>query len=177
MLNKNFILLALCVFCFATAIPSIADHLKAEERSDLADGGIVISKSFKTNRFVYKSIGGNTTVKGKEKKRKWWCAWLCTRRTEKKAERITIQNTYFAKSLTGVFTNQQGTPLECLDSASCTQKEWEVGVLPSITFPGEIGEVEIVGVQSRHTVQVDNAFFSAVTEKGEVPDADASNVE
>jgi hypothetical protein len=154
---------------------SFANHLNSVEEDDLDDGGIRKSKSWKTNLFVYKSIGGETTVKGKEKKRKWWCVWLCKRRVDKNAELIVIQNTYFSEISPGVFSNAQKAPKQCQDSSSCKQSEWAVGGAIKIPFPGG-GTIDnllpIDGVITRHEIMVDGQTFVEMTAKGKHPEPD-----
>jgi hypothetical protein len=142
----------------------------------LSDGGLVVSKSFKTNLLVYYSIGGRTDVKGKEQKRKWWCLWLCKRRVDKNAERITISNTYFSEVTPGVFAVLERDPKTCNNASSCEQKEWAAGVGIKLQFPegGTSpttvgGLLPVDGVITRHDILVDGRTISAVTSVGKHP--------
>ena len=72
-----------------------------------------------TNYFLYRSIGGETYLKGKEQERQWWCVWLCKRNVDKKADSIIVENTYYAEVIPGVFASQQ-MATTCTNSASCT---------------------------------------------------------
>lgn len=153
----------------------MADHPNSIDTA-LNDGGLVVSKSFQTNLLVYRSIGGRTDVKGKEQKRKWWCVWLCKRRVDKNAERITISNTYFSEITPGVFAVLQRDPKTCNDASSCEQKEWAVGVGIKLQFPGggtsptTVSELlPVDGVITRHEILVDGRPISAVTSVGKHP--------
>jgi hypothetical protein len=151
-------------------------HLPSSINTPLSDGGLAVSTSFKTNLLVYRSIGGRTDVKGKEQKRKWWCVWLCKRRVEKKAERITISNTYFSEITPGVFAVLERDPKTCNNASSCEQKEWAVGVGIKLQFPAggtspttadELLPVD--GVITRHEILVDGQLISAATAAGKHP--------
>ena len=138
----------------------------------------MVSHSFKTNFGIYRSIGGGTDVKGKEQKRKWWCVWLCTRRVDKKAERITIANTYFHEITPGVFATLTRDPKSCTNTSSCEQKEWAVGVGMKLEFPGGGGSPTTVsgllpvdGVVTTHEVVVSGQTFSVSTSVGKHPAA------
>ena len=151
-------------------------HYPSSIDTPLSDGGLVVSKSFKTNLLVYRSIGGRTDVKGKAKKRKWWCLWLCKRRVEKNAERITISNTYFSEITPGVFAVLERDPKTCNNASSCEQKEWAVGVGIKLQFPAggtsptTVSELlPVDGVISRHEILVDGRLISAVTSAGKHP--------
>lgn len=153
-----------------------ADHGGRRETS-LEDGGLVISTSWKSNYLVYRSIGGETTAKGKETKRKWWCAWLCKQRVGKKAQRIQIANTYFSEVSPGVFASLEREPKVCTNAESCKQNEWAVGVGIKLNFPNggspSPGQVEgllpVDGVITRHIVQVDDRTITATTSAGKHP--------
>ncbi|MEX0644608.1 MAG: hypothetical protein WD076_04815 [Parvularculaceae bacterium] len=156
-------------------IPALGSHAPAKVEEALSDGGLRHSESFKTNYYIYKSIGGETWLKGKEKKRKWWCAWLCKRRVDKKAELITIHNTYYAEVSPGFFSSIERLKT-CANAASCKQKEWSIGVGVKLPFPGESGsptpsptELPIDGVITRHTIKVDGQEFSIETSYGKHP--------
>jgi len=171
MMMKKLHLFGVLLFLLSIATPALGDHISSKSPRDLENGGLIESKSFKSNWFVYKSIGGNTSVKSKVKKRKWWCAWLCKRRKDKKAELIQIQNTYFAKFDSGLFSEPIVEAIkQCRNAASCTDKKSAGGILPSISFPGDFGSIEIVGVVTRHTITVDGQSFTALTAKGDHPD-------
>ncbi len=126
----------------AIALPAIvaADHAPSKQKLDLDDGGYRESKSFKSNWGVYRSIGGNTRIKGKKKKRKWYCGWLCKVRVDKKAESITITNVYYSELSPGVFVESAPIQKTCEDTASCTLKESAAGFNITMRFPnGENG--------------------------------------
>lgn len=89
--------LAALVISLGVSSLLLADHPRSME-TPLNDGGIALSESFKSDLLIYKSIGGRTEVKGKEEERQWWCVWLCKRRVDKKAERITVFTPIFRKS-------------------------------------------------------------------------------
>jgi len=140
------------------------------------DGGLVESESFKNNYFIYKSVGGRTDVKGKEKKRKWWCFYLCKRRVNKDAERITISNTYYAEVATGVFAELPAPPRTCNNTSSCEQKEYAFGAGVKLKFPdGGVSPstiddlLPVDGVITRHEILVDGRPIVAVTSKGKHP--------
>ena len=152
-------------------------HLPSSIDTPLSDGGLVVSKSFKTNLLVYRSIGGRTDVKGKEQARKWWCLWLCRVRVEKKAERITISNTYFSEITPGVFAVLERESKTCNNASSCEQKEWAVGVGIKLQFPAggtsptTVSELlPVDGVITRHEILVDGRLISAVTSAGKHPE-------
>ncbi|MEM8500947.1 MAG: hypothetical protein AAF542_23235 [Pseudomonadota bacterium] len=157
-----------------TSGSTIANHVDDKYERPLDDGGKYTSKSFKTNFLVYKSIGGSTSVKGKEKKRKWYCVWLCKVRKDKKVQRIVIQNTYYSELSPGNFTLYQEQPKVCENSSSCTQKEWAAGASIKIPFPGG-GTIDnllpIDGVVTRHEIHIEGQQMkSELTSKGKHPD-------
>jgi hypothetical protein len=167
--------LALCVLSLVSSSLLLADPPSSID-TPLNDGGLVVSKSFKTNLVVYSSIGGRTDVKGKEQKRKWWCLWLCKRRVDKKAERITISNTYFSEVTPGVFAVLERDPKICNNASSCEQKEWAAGVGIKLQFPegGTTpttvgGLLPVDGVITKHEILVDGQLISAVTSVGKHP--------
>lgn len=167
--------LAILVLLLGTSSLLLADHPSSIDTA-LDDGGVVVSKSFKTNLLVYRSIGGSTKVQGKEKKRKWWCAWLCKRRVDKDAERITVTNTYYSEVSPGVFAVLQRDPKTCTDTSSCEQKEWAIGLGIKIEFPDGGpspttlgGLLPVDGVITTHEILVDNRSISAVTSVGKHP--------
>lgn len=163
------------VVLFALSSLLLADHPSSID-TPLNDGGLVVSKSFKTNLLVYRSIGGRTDVKGKEQKRKWWCVWLCKQRVDKKAERITISNTYFSEITPGVFAALERDPKTCGNASSCEQKEWALGVGIKLEFPAGGtspttvgGLLPVDGVITRHEILVDGRLISVVTSVGKHP--------
>lgn len=160
------------------AIPILvtANHVPSKEKAALDSGGYRESKSFKSNYLFYRSIGGNTTVKGKKKKRKWTCAWLCKKRVDKKVESITITNYYYSELSPGVFVDSGPVEKVCLNSSSCTLKEWAAGFNISMQFPnGENGGglLPIDGVVTRHRIEIDGELFSVLTAKGKHPEPSA----
>ena len=169
--------LALVVLWLAFSSLLLADHPGSID-TPLSDGGVVASESFKSNYLVYRSIGGSTDVKGKQQKRKWWCAWLCSRRVEKNAERITIRNVYYSEVAPGVFAVLQRDPRTCLDASSCSQKEWAVGVGVKLEFPEGganpatlSGLLPVDGVVSTHEIVVDGQTITVTTSAGKHPAA------
>lgn len=164
--------LALGLVCLGSAV-TVAGHLESKEHHDLESGGFRQSKSWKTDWKIYKSIGGESFLKGKEKKRKWWCVWLCKRRVDKKADQIIIQNTYFSELSPGIFSSFQVEPKTCTNKSKCKQKEWAFGGAIEIPFPGGDtidGLLPIDGVVTRHEIAVDGSTFIEMTEKGKHPD-------
>jgi hypothetical protein len=164
----------------ALSAVSLASHLPSQEKHDLEDGGYRDSKSWNKNWYVYRSIGGETTLKGEEKKRKWWCAWLCSIRIDKDAESILIQNTYFSEISPNVFSNFEAQPKECRNASSCTQKEWAIGGTIEVPFPGG-GDIDnllpIDGVVTRHEIRVDGDQFVELTASGKHPTPDGPIIE
>jgi hypothetical protein len=152
-----------------------ADHGERVDTS-LNDGGLVTSTSWKSNYLIYRSIGGKTEVKGKEMKRKWWCAWLCKRRVNKNAERIEILNTYFAEVQPGVFAKLERPVKVCTNTDICEQKEWAAGVAVKLTFPNGSttpGQLEsllpVDGLITRHAITVDGRMIEVFTSAGRHP--------
>ena len=169
--------LAIVLVWFALSSVLLATHPSSID-TPLKDGGLVVSQSFKTNLAIYRSIGGRTEVQGKEQKRKWWCVWLCSRRVDKKAERITIGNTYFSEIATGVFAVLAPDPKTCANASSCEQKEWAVGVGMKLEFPAGdkspttlSGLLPVDGVITTHEIVVDGQTLSAATSVGKHPAA------
>jgi hypothetical protein len=151
-----------------------ADHGEKHETT-LSDGGLVTSTSWKSNYLIYRSIGGETEVKGKEKQRKWWCAWLCKRRVSKNAERIEITNTYFSEVQPGVFARLDRAKV-CTNTDSCEQAEWAVGAGVKLSFPNGgpspaplDGLLPVDGVITRHLVIVNGQTIIHVTSAGKHP--------
>lgn len=169
------------IFCclvaaLALRVPAHADHGERRE-NPLDDGGLVTSTSFKTNLLVYRSVGGRTLVRGEERKRKWWCAWLCKRRVAKDADRIEIVNTYYSEVSPGVFASLEREPAVCTDTDSCTQKEFSFGAGLELEFPdgGDPdpipldGLLPVDGVITRHRIVVDGRSITATTAAGKHP--------
>ena len=168
---------ALAVLWLASSSLLLADHPGSID-TPLPDGGVVASASFKSNYLVYRSIGGRTDVKGQQQKRKWWCAWLCTRRVEKNADRITIRNTYYSEVTPGVFAVLERDPRTCLNASSCSQKEWSVGAGVTLEFPAGganpstvSGLLPVDGVVTAHEIVVDGQTISIATSAGKHPAA------
>jgi hypothetical protein len=164
------------ILALALSTSARGDHGEKRE-TPLNDGGLVSSTSWKSNYILYRSIGGETVVKGKQVQRKWWCVWLCKRRVSKNAERIEIANTYFAEVQPGVFASLERPPKVCTNTDSCEQKEWAFGVGVKLNFPnggsptpGQLeGLLPVDGVITRHTVRVDNGTITATTSAGKHP--------
>lgn len=153
----------------------LADH-PSSIQTPLDDGGLVSSKSFKSNYLIYRSIGGSTKVQGKEQKRKWWCLWLCKRRVDKNAQSITITNTYYSEVQPGVFAVLERAPKTCTNTSSCEQKEWAFGLGVKLEFPGggpsptvPGGLLPVDGVITKHEILVDNRSITVVTSVGKHP--------
>lgn len=153
---------------------AFADHGEKIETA-LNDGGLVTSTSWKSNYLIYRSIGGETAVKGKEQKRKWWCVWLCKRRVDKNATRIEILNTFFAEVQPGVFARLERLKV-CNNASSCKQREWAAGVGVKLTFPngsttpGQLDSLlPVDGVITRHTILVDGRTIVVSTSAGKHP--------
>jgi hypothetical protein len=171
-MRKRIVCLAMMLALCSSAL---ADHGDKRETT-LNDGGLVTSTSWKSNYIVYKSVGGETVVKGKEMKRQWWCVWLCKRRVDKNAERIEIVNTYFSEVQPGVFARLERAQV-CTNKASCKQSEWAIGVGVKMQFPNGStptpapldGLLPVDGVITRHTVIVDGGTIVAVTSAGKHP--------
>ena len=171
----RFRILSVCLVLIAFA-PSLgfADHISKSQEVEIDDGKIK-SKSFKTDvkitNFVkiYKSIGGNTKLIGKRKKRKWWCGWLCKRPVGINADEIVIENTYYGKVSPAHFETLDRRKV-CRSTSSCTEKITFWGFLTKMKFPGDLGEIEVVGVTTRHTINVNGETKTWLTAKGEHPD-------
>ncbi len=96
-------------------------------RTEVFDGLRIEASSFKTNLWVYRSIGGQVVVKGG------------------KADEIRLENTYYSTF--------QGTPIVVTVAkhekyfravSKCELKHWAVGVGVKLKFPG--GDVRPAGV-------------------------------
>lgn len=141
------------------------------------DGGEVKAKSFRTNAFFYRSIGGSVEVRGEKKSRDWKCAWLCKKREKVKADRILLENQYFARvDGTAVLVTAAQQEGQCTDAADCTLKHSAGGIAVKITFPGgdtSPGTIDdllpLEGVVSRATVTVAGRQFRFVTASGAHP--------
>jgi hypothetical protein len=162
------------VMALALCSTAHADHGEKHETA-LSDGGLVTATSWKSNYYIYRSIGGETEVKGKQMERKWWCVWLCKRRVSKNAERIEISNTYFAEVQAGVFARLERVKV-CTNTDSCQQKEWAVGVGVKLSFPNGgpgpaplDGLLPVDGVITKHTVIVNNQTIIMFTSAGKHP--------
>lgn len=154
------------------AVPANANHAPESQEAPLADGGLRQHESFKTNYYVYRSIGGETAVLGKEKKRRWWCVWLCKTRVAKKAEEIIVRNTYYAEVQPGVFASVVGDAVVCANASSCGDKHWAFGATIKIPFPGGgalDGLLPIDGVVTEHQVRINSETFTATTAVGKHP--------
>jgi hypothetical protein len=111
---------------------------------ETVDGVRVEAKSFKTNLYLYKSIGGSVEVRG-EPKRRWWCGWLCKTREEVDADRISFDNTYYTRyDGTAILLESASHQGECTNASDCTLKHWAVGIGVQIKFPG--GDASPTGV-------------------------------
>jgi len=170
-MNKRFVC---AVLALALCSSASGDHGEKREQP-LSGGGLVTSTSWKSNYLVYRSIGGETEVKGATMERKWWCVWLCKRRVDKKAERIEIFNTFFSEVQPGVFARLERLQV-CANKASCEQSEWAVGLGVKLTFPNGGPSPEAVGgllpvdgVITRHTIKVDGQTLIATTSAGKHP--------
>lgn len=150
------------------AAPAFSQYL-ADAQANLPSGGFRHSSSFMTNYYIYRSIGGETYLKGKEQERKWWCVWLCKRNVDKKADSILVENTYYAEVQPGIFASMQ-TATTCTNCASCTLQESAGGFVIKMNFPGENGGLlPIDGVISHHIIDVDGKHFEDWTAKGKHP--------
>lgn len=161
----------------AASVPAFGSHAPESQEAPLAGGGLRKHESFKSNYIVYKSVGGETEVLGKEMKRKWWCVWLCKRRVAKNAEKITVHNTYYHEVQPGVFASLQDFKI-CTNASSCSVKHWSVGAFVKMKFDsGGLGgpagaggaELEVHGVVTTHEVIVDGETFTATTAIGKHP--------
>jgi len=164
-------IVSIVVLASLAATPAMTSHAPASQEVPLADGGIRKHKSFKTNWYVYRSIGGETRVEGKEKKRRWWCVWLCKTRVAKKADEIVIRNVYYSETQPGVFASLEKIAV-CANASSCTQKEWAVGATIKVPFPGGgaiDGLLPIDGVVTEHQVRIGADTFTATTAVGKHP--------
>jgi hypothetical protein len=159
------------------AAPAFGGHAPERQEAALSDGGLRTHESFKTNYYIYKSVGGETEILGKTKKRRWWCVWLCKTRVAKKAETITVHNIYYHEIQPGVFATVEDFKT-CTNASSCMIRHWSVGAMVKIKFDsGGVGgpagaggaELEIEGVVSAHEATVDGETFTATTAVGKHP--------
>ena len=176
-LNPMKLVIAGAAALIAASVPAFGSHAPETQEAALAGGGLRKHESFRSNYIVYKSIGGETVVLGKEMKRKWWCVWLCKRRVSKNAEKITVVNTYYHEIQPGVFASVQDFRT-CTNASSCRVRHWSVGALVKIKFDsGGVGgpggaagaELEIQGIVTTHEVTVDGETFTATTALGKHP--------
>jgi len=151
-------------------------HPNTQESS--FDGIDVKAKAFRTNAFVYRSIGGAVEVRGRKKSRSWKCLWLCKKREKIKADRIRLENQYFSRvegtAVLVASANHEGV---CTTTADCTLKHSAGGIAVKITFPrgsttpGTVDDLlPLDGVVSRATVTVRGRQFSFVTASGAHPE-------
>lgn len=169
MMQANTRIWTLVFMLFLALIGSAMAQYPSERQVDFPDGGFRHSDSFNSNYWIYRSIGGETYLKGKSKERKWYCLWLCQVRVEKKAQSIIIENTYYAEIRPGVFASvaQAAT---CRNAASCKHKNSAVGVVIDINFPGEGGGIlPIDGVVTHHIILVDGSTSEEWTAIGKYP--------
>lgn len=164
----------------AASVPAFGSHAPETQEAPLAGGGLRKHESFGKSWYIYNSIGGETKVFGKEKKRKWWCVFLCKRRVSKNAETITVLNTYYHEIQPGVFASTQEFKT-CTNASSCTVRKWSAGAFIEIEFDtagggvgdpvggGALGKLEIQGVVTSHEVTIDGETFSATTARGKHP--------
>jgi hypothetical protein len=133
-----------------------ASHGSKKEEA-ISDNGLVTSESFKRNYFFYREIGGQTSVKGEKKVRKWWCVFLCKRRVSRKVDRIEIRNVYFSEVAPGTFESLEREHV-CSNAASCRERQSAFGFTLNLNFrPGGIDNLlPIHGVITRHRI-VDGA--------------------
>jgi len=147
-------------------------------RIETFDGIEVKATSFRTNAFVYRSIGGSVEVRGQKRSRDWKCVWLCKKREKVKADRILLENRYFARldgsAVLVTAAQQEG---QCRDTADCTLKHSAGGLGVKIRFPGGGTSpqtidnlLELEGVVSRATVTIQGRQFTFVTASGAHPD-------
>lgn len=105
-------------------------------RTETVDGVKVTAKAFRTNLYFYKSIGGAVEVRASTESRRWWCVWLCKTADSAKADRVEIENVYYARfDNTPVLLEAAQHAKTCTNTSDCTLKHWAVGVGVKITFP------------------------------------------
>ncbi len=153
------------------ASPVFAGHAPESQEASLADGGLRSHESFNSDYLVYRSAGGETVVLGKEKKRRWWCVWLCKTRVAKKADKIRLSNTYYAEVQPGIFAFV-GESVVCVNASSCESKHWAFGRTVEMSFPGggtTGGLLPIDGVVTEHSVRIGGETFTATTAVGKHP--------
>jgi hypothetical protein len=145
-------------------------------RVETVDGVRIEAKSFKTNLYFYKSIGGSVEVRG-EPQRRWWCGWLCKTREHVEADRIDLDNAYYTRfDNTAILLESASQQGICTDASDCTVKHWAVGVGVKIEFPGgeasPTGVTDLLpldGVISRATVLVKGRTLRFETAAGDHP--------
>jgi hypothetical protein len=144
---------------------------------ETVNGVEIKASSFRTNAFVYRSIGGSVQVRGEKRSRDWRCAWLCKKREKVKAGRILLENHYFTRlDGTAVLVTAAQHDGQCTDATDCTLKHSAGGIAVKIKFPGgdtSPGTIDdllpLEGVVSRATVSVEGRQFTFVTASGAHP--------
>jgi hypothetical protein len=139
---------------------------------------VVEARSFKHNFFFFRSIGGEVTVRGSRRKRRWWCLWLCKTPVAVEADRIEIENRYFAHVVgTPFLVDAASHEKACSDCSDCTLKHWAVGIGVKLEFPDGSGKPSTVsdllpldGVMSRARVDVAGSSLTFETAAGSHPD-------
>lgn len=135
------------------------------------------AKSFRTNLYLYKSIGGAVEVRGEKKKRSWKCLWLCKKRVKVKADRIVITNQYYSRiDDTPVLVSVASSEKTCANASDCTSKHYAYGVGVKIEFPnggaspsGLDDLLPLQGVLSTASVTIDGRTHTFVTASGPHP--------
>lgn len=131
-------------------------------------------ESFDRNLWFYRSIGGKVKVRGKKKKRRWWCLWLCKKPVKKKADSIYIQNTYYSSiNDTPIPVKTASHQKTCTQSSGCKLHHWAFGFGVDIKFPdggatpGTVDDLlPIQGVVTEARVTVDGETVSFTTATG-----------
>jgi hypothetical protein len=144
---------------------------------ETVNGIEIKASSFRTNAFVYRSIGGSVEVRGERSSRDWKCMWLCKKREKVKADRILLENQYFARvDGTAVLVPAAQQEGQCTETADCTLKHSAGGIAVKIKFPGgdtTPGTIDdllpLEGVVSRATVTVEGRQITFVTASGTHP--------
>ncbi|MGH2379776.1 MAG: hypothetical protein ACRDG7_00940, partial [Candidatus Limnocylindria bacterium] len=98
-------------------------------RSETVGDIKVKAKAFRTNLYFYKSIGGAVEVRASTESRKWWCAWLCKRPESAEADRVEIENVYYARiEGTAITVEAAQHATVCTSTSDCTLKHWATGI-------------------------------------------------